>query len=89
MKKEYNYKDSLNMVTAVSTSYVPREEIIKYFEENFDKEKVFSPEEIKSIVKELVSNRKRISENFNVIWTRKKAQKDMKEANKSNKGNER
>ena len=88
MAKEYNYKDTLNMVTAVSTSYVPREEIAKYFEERFDKEKLFTSEEIKDIVKELVSNRKRISESFNVIWTRKKAQKN-KESNKSNKGNER
>ena len=33
MTKTFNYKQSLNMVCAVSTSYVKREEINKYFEE--------------------------------------------------------
>lgn len=73
MAKEFNYRDSLNMVTAVSTSYVPRIEIAKYFEDNFDKEKMFTQDEIKAIVRELVSEReksgKRISQSFNEIWS--------------------
>ena len=73
LAKEFNYRDSLNMVTAVSTSYVPRIEIAKYFEDNFDKEKMFTQDEIKAIVRELVSEReksgKRISQSFNEIWS--------------------
>lgn len=75
LAKEFNYRDSLNMVTAVSTSYVPRIEIAKYFEDNFDKEKMFTQYEIKAIVRELVSEReksgKRISQSFNEIWNKK------------------
>lgn len=82
MAKEFNYRDSLNMVTAVSTSYVPRIEIVKYFEDNFDKEKMFTQDEIKAIVKELVSEReksgKRISQSFNEIWYTKRNQNAKK-----------
>lgn len=72
MAKEFNYRDSLNMVTAVSTSYVPRIEIVKYFADNFDKEKMFTQDEIKAIVRELVSGRKKTSQSFNEIWNKKK-----------------
>ena len=69
MAKEFNYRDSLNMVTAVSTSYVPRIEIVKYFADNFEKEKMFTQDELKAIVKELVSEReksgRRISKSMN------------------------
>lgn len=72
LAKEFNYRDSLNMVTAVSTSYVPRIEIVKYFADNFEKEKMFTQDELKAIVKELVSEReksgRRISKSMNEIW---------------------
>ena len=86
LAREFNYRDSLNMVTAVSTSYVPRMEIVKYFEDNFDKEKMFTQDEIKAIVRELVSEReksgKRISQSFNEIWNKKEKKTKIKPEDK-------
>ena len=47
MAKTFNYKQSLNMVCAVSTSYVKREEIYEYFKKNFKEDKIFTPDELK------------------------------------------
>ena len=62
-------------VTEAINDYVERkmDRIAKYFEDNFDKEKMFTQDEIKAIVRELVSEReksgKRISQSFNEIWS--------------------
>ncbi len=67
MGKTFNYHDALNMVTAVSTSYVTRGEIIDYFEKHFDKKKMFNADELKQTVKELVTGKTRISQTMDEI----------------------
>ena len=67
MGKTFNYKDSLNMVTAVSTSYATRAEIIDYFEKHFDKDKVFTGDELKQAVGEIVKGKKRITQTMDEI----------------------
>ncbi len=39
----------------------------KYFEKNFDKDKEFRPEELKEVVKELTTNRQRITQTMDEI----------------------
>lgn len=67
MAKTFNYKQSLNMVCAVSTSYVKREEIYEYFKKNFKEDKIFTPDELKQIVGEVVKGKKRITQTMDEI----------------------
>lgn len=67
MPKTFNYKDSVNMVTAVSTSYVKREEIFEYFESNFNKDKKFTADELKQIVRDLTTGKERITQTMDEI----------------------
>ncbi len=67
MGKTFKYNEALNMVTAVSTSYVTRGEIIEYFEKKFDKNKAFTGDELKQIVGEVVKGKKRISQTMDQI----------------------
>ena len=71
MAKIYNYHNAFNMVCAVSTSYVRREEIREYFKKNYNEDKEFSGEEIKQIVSTLVSGRERISPTMREIGYKK------------------
>ncbi len=61
MTNTFNFKDSCNMVSAVCGTYVKKQEVIEYFNKEFDPEKEFTPEELKQIVRELVKGRERIT----------------------------
>lgn len=67
MSRIFNYKQSLNIVCAVSTSYVKREKICEYFEEHFDKDKTFTGDELKQIVGKLVKGKERITQTMDGI----------------------
>jgi len=60
MNQKFNFKASLNMVCAVSEKYISRREIMQYFEKEFDKDKEFTPEELKQIVRDLTTKKGKI-----------------------------
>ena len=74
MPREFNFRESLNMVYAVSGTYITKKEVESYFNENFDKDKMFQPDELINIVKTVTAGRKRITtkmEDHN-IWGQKR-----------------
>ena len=61
IQRTFNYREARNMIKSVCSSYITRENIDEYFENKFDQEHVFSPNELKSIVEELIKGKKRIT----------------------------
>ena len=67
MPKTFSCREASNMMKAVCGSYITREEIDEYFESHYDEDYIFNQDEIKSIVPELMENRKRITNTMNDI----------------------
>ena len=74
MSREFTFMESMNMVSAVSGTYIKKSEVKDYFEATYDKNKMFTPEELKQIVRELTTGRERITPTIdnNNIWGQKK-----------------
>ena len=74
MAKAFSFKESMNMTSAVCGSYVSRKEVIEYFHNNYDENKMFEQEELKQIVKELTTGKTRITQTIdkNNVWNYKR-----------------
>ena len=77
MPRSFNFIESMNMVSAVSGTYISRKDVRQYFYDTFDQDKMFTPEELKQIVRELTTGRERITPTIdnNNIWGQRKNQK--------------
>ena len=74
MPREFNFRESMNMVSAVSGSFISRKDVMKYFYDTFDQDKMFTPDELKQIVRDLTTGKERITKTIdnNNIWGQKK-----------------
>lgn len=74
MPRSFNFIESMNMVSAVSGTYISRKDVREYFYKTFDQDKMFEPEELKQIVRELTTGKKRITSTIdnNNIWGQRK-----------------
>ena len=74
MAREFNFIESMNMVSAVSGTYISRNDVKQYFYDTFDKDKMFTPEELKQIVRDLTTGKERITSTIdnNNIWGQKR-----------------
>ena len=57
MARTFNYKESINMISAVCSSYFSRKEIIDFFSKNFDENKQFDQDEVKQIVRDITTEK--------------------------------
>ena len=74
MPRNFNFIESMNMVSAVSGTYISRKDVREYFNRTFDQDKMFTPDELKQIVRELTTGRERITGTMdnNNIWGQKR-----------------
>ena len=81
MGKTFNFKESMNMVSAVSGSYVTRREVMEYFYGKFDQDKEFSPEELKQAVRDLTAGKEKITTRLDqgALWDKGRRPKQQKE----------
>ena len=74
MAREFTFLESMNMVSAVSGTYISRKDVRQFFYDTFEQDKMFTPDELKQIVRDLTTGKERITGTMdnNNIWMQKR-----------------